>query len=84
LSHADERDQDGISAVHDRSAPGFGELHLGAESLTQVLEHDAVGCSKEAQDVRQKVALVVAQRGPVLEVIRQVDLGLVYAFGKRV
>lgn len=53
---------------------GLRDLHLLGEALDQVLVDDAVRRGKERQHVRDEVALIVVQLGPVAHVVREVDL----------
>ena len=52
---------------------GLGGLNLSHETLSEVLEDDAVGCCEEGQHVLDEVLLVVGQLLPVLNVLSEVD-----------
>lgn len=51
-------------------AAGLGDLHLGAEVLSQILVDDAVGSGKEGQDIFDEVAFVVVEFLPVTLVLK--------------
>jgi len=55
-------------------APSLRDLHLLTEALHQVLVHDAIGCGKEGQHVRDEVTFVVLQAVPVGQVLGQIHL----------
>ena len=55
-------------------AASFGDLHLIAEALQQVLVDNAVGRGKESQDVRDKVALIIVQAAvPIVQILGEID-----------
>lgn len=55
-------------------AARLGDLHLHAELLGQVLQHDSVGGGKKCQDVFDEVLLIGLELLPVVEVLEEVHL----------
>ena len=69
----------GVDVLHHNlkavEASGLGGLHLGAETLDEVLVDDTVRSSEEGEDVRDEVALVVVELVvPIVKVLGEVDL----------
>jgi hypothetical protein len=52
---------------------GFRDLNFFHETDPQIFIDDAVRGSKESQDVRNEMLLVIGQRLPVLDVAAQID-----------
>lgn len=56
-------------------ATSLWNLDLVREALQQILVHNAIGGSKESEDVRDEVALIVRQLVlPIVHVLGQIDL----------
>ena len=68
----------GVDVLHCNlepvEAPGFRDLHLAAELLGQVLQHDPVRGCKEGQHILYEVLLICSQLEPVLAVLGEVNL----------
>lgn len=69
----------GVDVLHHDletvEASSLGDLNLAAETLDQVLVDNAVGGSKEGQDVRDEVLLVIVQAVvPVVQILGQINL----------
>ena len=55
-------------------AASLWHLDFSHEARSEVLEHNAVGSSKEGQHHLDEVLLVFVQSGPVLQILSQIDL----------
>ena len=56
-------------------ASSLGSLNLSTESLNEVLVDDTIRGSKEGEDVRDKVSLVVVELVvPIVQILGQIDL----------
>ena len=65
----------GLRLVLDRiEVLGLGPLNLSCEAHRQILHHNAVRARKEAEDVFNKVALIVAQLLPVRDILAEIHL----------
>lgn len=69
----------GVDVLHHDletvEASSLGDLNLAAETLDQVLVDNAVRGSKEGQDVRDEVLLVIVQAVvPVVQILGQINL----------
>lgn len=69
----------GVDVLHHDletvEAASLGNLDLPAETLNQVLVHNAVRSSEEGKDVRDEVTLIIIQTVvPVVQILGEVDL----------
>ena len=54
-------------------APGLWDLNLGHESLSEVLDNNTVGGSKEGEHVLDEVLLTFVKFVPIFQILTQVD-----------
>ena len=62
------------SILNGVKGPGLGQLNLPHEPGRQILLNDSVRPRKEAENVAEKVALILVQGIPVLQVLAQINL----------
>ena len=55
-------------------ASGLGDLNLGGEPLSEVLEDNTIRCGEEGEDVFDEMLFILGESLPVLDVLGQVHL----------